>query len=153
MCGYLYKNETGSWAPGCAPLMHLSTQFYWQKWFPKFCQQFGGKYFLICSQNNSTVGDFFDQFGRMFPEMYSTACDLEFKGDPNWGTITVHWIRACSAVALNKVVDHEWGKVIYLWRGVFYVRWPLHSPPIKISLSSSDSDIDSMRYSHEIKDK
>ena len=46
-----------------------------------------------------------------FPEMYSTAYNLEFKGDPNWGTITIHWIRACSAVALNGVEDHEWSKV------------------------------------------
>ena len=53
------------------------------------------------------------------PEMYNTACDLEFKGDPNWGTITVHWIGACSAVALNRVEDHEWGKVIYPWRDYY----------------------------------
>ena len=51
-----------------------------------------------------------------FPEMYSTAYNLVFKGDSNWGTITVHWIRACSAVALNRVEDHERGKMIYLWR-------------------------------------
>ena len=34
--------------------------------------------------------------------MYSTACNFEFNCDPNWGRIIVHWIRACSAVALNK---------------------------------------------------
>ena len=66
-----------------------------------------------------------------FPEMYSTACDLEFKGDPNWGTITVHWIRACSAVALNRVEDHEWGKVIYPWRDYYGDRY--NNKKIKLS--------------------
>ena len=81
--------------------------------FSKFCQEFGKK------NVSWTVAKTIAQCEISLINL-ELRCNLEFKGDPNWGRIKVHWIRACSAGALSKVEDSKRGELIYLWRGLSY---------------------------------